>query len=88
MKNIYLDFNASTLEEIYFPHAYREYVPRLNSQEPFLLFGRLEEDLGVVPLHVQRVQVLRKFILPDRPSDMGSFFLRGTDENQRAAGVV
>ncbi len=42
-------------ETVFFPRAYRDSLLKLNSKEPFLLHGKVEEDLGAVTLHVERI---------------------------------
>jgi error-prone DNA polymerase len=47
---------AGIYETIFFPDTYRRYAPQLNRHQPFLLYGKVKEDLGVVMLHVERLE--------------------------------
>jgi error-prone DNA polymerase len=45
-------------ETVFFPDAYRRYCHLLHIDLPYLLFGRLSDDLGAIALEIDRIKLL------------------------------
>jgi DNA-directed DNA polymerase III PolC len=58
MQFISFEDETAIYEAVFFPEQYKRFAHLLRSQRPYMLFGRVEEEFGVISLNVQRVTCL------------------------------
>jgi DNA polymerase III alpha subunit len=58
MEFVSFEDEEAIFETVFFPEAFRKYGAVLDNEAPFVLRGRIEDDLGAVSLRVDRVEKL------------------------------
>jgi error-prone DNA polymerase len=60
MEFVSFEDETDIFETVFFPDAYRRYCHLLNRDVPFLLFGKVSQDLSAISLEIERIQPLSK----------------------------
>jgi error-prone DNA polymerase len=58
MAFISFEDHTALYETVFFPDAFQRYCSRFTPVRPYLLTGRIEDDLGAVALHVEKLAFL------------------------------
>ena len=61
MKFVTFEDTTGLYETVFFPKVYHQYCHMLNGMRPYLLKGRVEEDLGAVNMVVTRIDFLDRY---------------------------
>jgi len=74
----FLTFEDETglVETTFFPKAYRRFCAILETNRPFMLYGKVEEDFGAVTLTITRVNCIPILIPDSDPIKLNGDFFR------------
>jgi error-prone DNA polymerase len=61
MKFITFEDQTGTFETVFFPDAYHQYCHLLHASRPYLIRGRVEQDLGVTTLTAHSIKLLHDY---------------------------
>jgi len=58
----FISFEDQTafFETVFFPDAFRKYCSRFSSVRPYILHGKVEDDLGAISLHVENMEFVSR----------------------------
>jgi len=51
--------SCTSFETVLFPRAYREYGEELEEERPYVIRGRVEDDMGAVYINVRELKAVK-----------------------------
>jgi len=56
MQFISFEDETDIFETVFFPRVYKAHALRLSHQQPYILYGKVEEEFGVISLNVEELK--------------------------------
>lgn len=72
MEFVSFEDESDIYETVFFPDAYRRYCHILHMDLPYLLYGRVSDDLGATSLKINRIKLLAKSTAAAAPEELSA----------------
>jgi len=88
MAFISFEDRSALYETVFFPPAFRRYASRFTPVRPYVLYGKVDDELGAVSLHVEEMRFLGRQEIRRRKSNRPGEQTRLPSPEKRAGGMA